>query len=74
MRVKKNKPEVLNLFNTHIGKPEQQVKLNNRDFNTDVRGRRGAGYNFGAASQLNPVLLGTQASLLFFAETWDGNL
>lgn len=58
MKVKKNNPEILNLFNIHIGKSEQQVKLNNRDFNTDMEGRSGAGYNLGAAAQLNPVLLG----------------
>lgn len=39
MKVKKNNPEILNLFNIHIGKSEQQVKLNNRDFNTDMEGR-----------------------------------
>lgn len=58
MKVKENNPETLNLFNTHIGKSEQQVKLNNRDFDTDVEGRRGVGYYLGAAAQLNPILLG----------------
>lgn len=58
MKVKKNNSEILNLFNTNTGKSEQQVKLNNRDFNTDVEGRRGVRYNLGAAAQLNPILLG----------------
>lgn len=58
MKVKKDNPEIVNVFNIHFGKSGQQVKLNNRDFNTDVEGRRGAGYNLGAAAQLNPVLLG----------------
>lgn len=56
-KVKKNNPEILNLFNTHIGKSQQQVKLNNRDFSTDVEGRRGVGYKLGAAAQLSPILL-----------------
>lgn len=50
MKAKENNPKILNLFNTHIGKSEQQVKLNNRDSNTDVEGRRrGVGYNLGIA-------------------------
>lgn len=45
MKGKENNPEILNLFNTHIGKSEQQVKLNNRDFHADVEGKRGGGYS-----------------------------
>lgn len=57
-KVKKNNPEILNLFNTHSGKSEQRVKLNNRDLNPDVEGRRGVGFNLGAAAQLSSILLG----------------
>lgn len=49
MKARENNPKILNLFNTHIGKSEQQVKLNNRDSNTDVEGRRGVVYNLGIA-------------------------
>ena len=49
MKAKENNPKILNLFNTHVGKSEQQVKLNNRDFNSDVEGRRGVRYNLGIA-------------------------
>lgn len=73
MKVKKNNPEILNLFNTNTGKSEQQVKLNNRDFNTDVEGRRGVRYNLGAAAQLNPILLGDTSKpvILCWNMGWD---
>lgn len=49
MKAKENNLKILNLFNTHIGNSEQQVKLNDRDFDTDVAGRRGVRYLLGIA-------------------------
>lgn len=49
MKAKENNLKILNFINTYIGKSEQQVKLNNRNFSIDVEGRRRVGYNLGIA-------------------------
>lgn len=69
MKAKENNPKSLNLFNTHIGKSEQQVKLNNRDFNTDVEGRRRVRYSLGIAVHGKPRWLWRQLSLPWAAHS-----
>jgi len=49
MKCKESNSKILNLFKAYTGKSEQQVKFNNRDFNTDVKGWRGVRYNLGIA-------------------------
>lgn len=63
MKAKENNLKILNLFNTHIGNSEQQVKLNDRDFNTDVEGRRGVRCHLGTAVHWKPWWLQHQLSV-----------